>query len=89
MKNINDIVFVDSLPALDLHGYIKDEATVLVNDFINENIKLKNEFISIIHGKGTGILKLHVHDILNKNGKVMEYKTYYYNDGCTIVKLKI
>ncbi len=87
--NINDIIFIDNLPKLDLHGFTKDEANVLINDFINDNIKLKNEFIIIVHGIGSGILRLQTKETLSKNKNVLEFKTYYYNQGCTIVKIKI
>jgi len=86
--NINDIIFIDNLPKLDLHGFTKDEANVLINDFINDNIKLKNEFIIIVHGIGSGILRLQTKETLSKNKNVLEFKTYYYNQGCTIVKIK-
>ncbi len=87
--NINDIIFIDNLPKLDLHGFTKDEANVLINDFINDNIKLKNEFIIIVHGIGSGILRLQTKETLSKNKNVLEFKTYYYNQGCTIVKIKV
>ncbi len=62
------------------------------NDFDylkNDNIKLKNELITIIHGLGSGALRLQTKETLSKNKNVLEYKTYYYNQGCTIVKIKI
>ena len=55
--NLNDIIFIDSLPSLDLHGFDRETARVAINDFINDNIKMKNKFIVIIHGIGSGILK--------------------------------
>ena len=89
MMNINDIIFIENLPKLDLHGFTKDIANVYINDFINDNIKLKNEFIVIIHGIGSGALRTQTKETLTKNKNVLEFKTYYYNQGCTIVKLKI
>ena len=87
--NISDILFIDNLPKLDLHGYTKDEANVLINDFIRDNIILKKEFIVIIHGIGNGSLRLQTKGTLKQNKNVLEYKTYYYNQGCTIAKLRI
>ena len=89
MTNINNIIFIDNLPKLDLHGLTKDIANVYINDFINDNLKLKNEFIVIVHGIGSGALRLQTKETLSKNKNVLEFKTYYYNQGCTIVKLKI
>lgn len=87
--NINEIIFTESLPKIDLHGLDRDTARVYTNDFIKENIKLKNEFIVIIHGIGSGILKKEVHSTLSKNKNVIEYKTIYNNNGSTIVKINI
>ena len=85
---LDSIIYVDSLPKLDLHGLDRDTARVLINDFINDNIKMKNQFINIVHGHGSGILREMTHKVLNSNKNVLEFKTFYNNDGCTIVKLK-
>ena len=82
-------IFLERYPKIDLHGYDRDSARLAVNDFILENVILKNEIILIIHGKGMGIVKNEVHDTLAHNKKVVEYKTDNFNDGCTIVKLDI
>ncbi len=87
--DLDSIIFVDNLPKLDLHGFDRETARVIVLDFIKDNIKMKNEIINIIHGHGSGILKDTVHDTLRKNRNVIEFKTFYNNDGCTIVKIKI
>ena len=86
---IENIVFIDNLPKLDLHGFDRETARVAVCDFIRNNIKMKNEFINIVHGIGSGVVKATVHDELRKNKNVINFKTYYYNQGCTIVKVKI
>jgi DNA-nicking Smr family endonuclease len=87
--DLDSIIFVDNLPKLDLHGFDRETARVMVLDFIKDNIKMKNEIINIVHGHGSGILKDTVHDTLRKNRNVIEFKTFYNNDGCTIVKIKI
>ena len=69
--NINDLVFIDNLPSLDLHGLTRTEANLYINDFINENIKLKNSFILIIHGIGKNILKAQTKETLSKNKNVL------------------
>jgi len=61
---------------------------VLVNEFINDNIKLKNKKIVLIHGKGTGILKKVIHEYLKNDKRVLEYKIDNLNDGITIVTLR-
>ena len=86
---LKDILFIDNLPKLDLHGFDRETARVEVNDFINENQKLKNEIFVIIHGIGSGVVKKTTHETLKKNKKVIEFKTFYNNNGSTIVKIKI
>ena len=84
-----DDIFLERYPKIDLHGYDRDSARVVTNDFIEENVILGNDTIIIIHGIGSGIVKREVHDALSHNKDVLEYKTDNFNSGCTIVKLKI
>jgi len=84
-----ETVFISNLPSIDLHGYDRDSARVAILDFINDNIKLKNKEIVIIHGIGSGILKKTTHDVLKKHKNVLDYKICYNNVGSTIVSLKI
>lgn len=76
-------------PKLDLHGEIVAMVEVLVNEFINDNKKMKNEYIIIIHGKSTNILTEEVSKVLKKNKDVLEYHNNNWNLGETIVRLKI
>ena len=89
MTDLNNIVFVDMYPKLDLHGYDRESARVAVEDFIRDNIKMKNEIITIVHGNGSGIVKEATHEVLRHNRNIIDYKTYYNNTGVTIVKLKV
>lgn len=82
-------IFLNRYPSIDLHGYDRDSARMMTNDFVMENLILKNEYIVIIHGIGTGIVKNEVHEALRVNKNVLEYKTDNFNSGCTVVKLKI
>ena len=87
--NLNDIIFINNLPTLDLHGFDRQTAKVAIDDFINDNIKMKNSFIVIIHGIGSGILKDTTKKSLAINKKVIEYKIYPFNVGCTIAKIDL
>ena len=49
-------IFIKNLPFIDLHGYDIESARVATNDFINDNIILRNKKILIIHGKGKGLV---------------------------------
>ena len=84
---LNEVIFINNLPTLDLHGYDRASAVVAVSDFIRDNLKLKNQVIVIIHGVGEGLLKKAVHDYLKKEKNVKEFKTYYFNQGCTLAEL--
>ena len=76
-------------PHLDLHGEIVSMVEVIVNEFIQDNYKLKNETIVIIHGKSTNILTKEVHEVLKKNKLVKDFKLNNWNLGETIVELDI
>lgn len=87
--NLNDLIFIDSLPSLDLHGFDRETARVAINDFVNDNIKMKNKFIVIIHGIGSGVLKETTQLVLSKNKKVIEFKIHPFNIGCTLVNVDL
>ena len=89
MESLVELIFIDNLPTIDLHGLDAVTAGVFINDFINDNYKMKNKFIVIIHGIGTGVLKKTTFQILSKHKKILEFKTYYYNNGCTIAKIDV
>lgn len=76
-------------PYLDLHGEIESMVEVLVNEFLNDNIKMHNDVVVIIHGKSTNILTRETHRVLNENKNVKSYKLDNWNLGQTIVELKI
>ncbi len=88
-KNIDEIIFIDNLPTLDLHGYDRETAKVYINDFIKENQKLKNSFIVIVHGIGTGVIRNITNQVLKNNKNVIEFKMSNFNEGCTLVHIKI
>ena len=81
-------IFTENLPHLDLHGEDRVNALIRVDEFLNDNIKLKNKRVVIIHGIGTGILKNSVHEYLKKDHRVEEY-VLGINNGQTIVSLNI
>ena len=81
-------LILSSYPKIDLHGFDREYALYKVKEFINDCYKLNYEYIVIIHGIGTGILKNSVLDYLKKEKRVLEYKLDFMNPGCTIVRLK-
>jgi DNA-nicking Smr family endonuclease len=86
---LDEVIFINNFPSIDLHGLDRDTARVKVLEFINDNIKMKKDIICIVHGIGSGIIKTEVHNSLKKNKNVLEYKLFFNNVGCTIVKLKV
>lgn len=83
------MTFWSYYPTIDLHGEFAVTAYTIVNEFITDQIKLKQEYIAIIHGKGTGILKDEVHRILKEDKRVLNYHLDPGNLGQTLVHLKI
>ena len=75
-------------PTLDLHGEYSFSVGYLTEEFINDNIVLKNKTICIMHGIGEGIVKKSVHEYLKKDKRVKSYKLDFENPGCTIIELK-
>ena len=86
MKKI-DNPFISIYPTIDLHGETADISAVLVKEFIDDNVKLKNTTVVIIHGKGNGIVRKSVENYLKYDKRVLEYKLDNFNDGVTVVKL--
>ena len=86
---IDEVIFIDRLPKLDLHGYDRDSARVAINDFILDNKKMGNEVVLIVHGIGTGIIREASIQALSHNKDVIEFKSAYGNRGCMLVQIKI
>lgn len=86
---INEVVFIDSLPKLDLHGFDRESARVAINDFINDNKKMGNEIVVIVHGIGLGIVRETCIQTLSRNKDVLEFKGAYGNRGCMLVQIRI
>lgn len=82
------MAFYFNAPQIDLHGMDRDTARILVHEFLVDNYKMQKEYVIIIHGIGTGILKKEIHKLLAKEKIVEQYKLDHFNSGCTIVKLK-
>ena len=86
---LNDVIFIDNLPTLDLHGFDRATAHVMINDFIKENCFLKQNIVVIIHGIGSGAIYAETRETLRKNKLVLDFKTHYHNNGCTIVEINV
>lgn len=81
-------MFSSSSPTLNVHGETRDTVVFVLNDFLNDNYKLQIEYVGVIHGRSSDILKLRVHELLRKNKKVDSFKVDIFNPGLTIIKLR-
>ena len=87
--DIDNYLLYDSLPSIDLHGYDRESARVAINDFVRDSIKEGHEFITIVHGIGSGIIRNVTNETLRKNKNVKNFKSSYFNIGMTVVQLVI
>ena len=83
------MIVTSKTPRLDLHNEIGDMVEVLTNEFIKDNILLKNEVIVIIHGISGKVIKKRLYEVLKENKNVKSFKVNNWNIGETIIELKI
>lgn len=83
------MILSSNTKSIDLHGVDREYAKILIRDFICDCIKLREEYIIIIHGIGKGIVKKAAYEELKVNKNVLEYRQDIFNPGCTIARLKI
>ena len=79
--------FLNILPSIDVHGFTSETVYVPVSDFINDNIKLRNKKIVIIHGIGYGILRDEINRRYKRDKRVKKLYLSIDNAGCTIIEL--
>ena len=75
---------------LDLRGLTGDEATPLVDKFLDDAYLAGLSRVDIIHGKGTGALRRRITEFLSEHPRVKSFRLGDWNeggDGATIVEL--
>lgn len=82
-------VLTSKSPRIDVHGETYDSVSLYVTQFVDDNYKLGNKYIAIVHGKGKGILKKRIHELLKNNNKVANFYLNNWNIGETIIVLNI
>ncbi len=80
-------LFLKNLPTLDIHGFTRDMVYYAVSDFLNDNIKIGNKKIVIVHGIGSGILKKEVRRLFYNDKRVKKLSGDFLNLGITIIEL--
>jgi len=81
-------VLTSRSPKIDVHGETYDSVSLILSQFVDDNYKLGNRVIVIVHGKGEGILKKRIHELLKVNKKVERYYLNNWNLGETVIELK-
>ena len=72
---IDNYILYKNIPELDLHGEYKESARVLLKEFINDNLKMNNLLIKVVHGKGSYTIKKEVHKVLKSIIGIFEFTT--------------
>ena len=68
-------------PEVDLHGLFADEAIAKLEDAIAQAQRDGHLRLRIVHGKGTGILKREVRELLRNDPRVRTYQYASPHDG--------
>lgn len=77
-------------PEINLLGKTVDDATALLDKFLDDALMMNAEQVTIIHGKGTGALKRGILEYLKRKSFVKEFRSGEFGEGdsgVTIVKL--
>ena len=77
---------------LDIRGYTVTDGVLDAEKFIDDAVLLRMEKVSIIHGKGTGVLRSAIHSMLKNHRQVKSFRLGVFGEGetgVTIVELKV
>jgi DNA mismatch repair protein MutS2 len=78
-------------PEIDLRGMTADEAVSETERFLDMAEMRHMETVTVIHGKGTGVLRTAVQQALKRNPQVKSFRLGRFGEGeagVTIVELK-
>ena len=82
---------LEATTTCDVRGRNLEEALMEVEKFLDDCYLAAVSPVTIIHGKGTGVLKKGIHEMLRKNKYVKSYRLGTFGEGengVTIVELK-
>ncbi len=75
---------------IDIRGLNVEEALLETDRFLDESFLANLNQVIVIHGKGTGVLRIGIQDYLRRNKHVKSYRTGTYSEGgqgVTIVEI--
>jgi DNA mismatch repair protein MutS2 len=78
-------------PEIDLRGLMPEEAVNQAEIYLDEAFLASLSAVTVIHGKGTGVLRTAIHGMLKRQPNVKSYRLGKYGegeDGVTIVTFK-
>lgn len=78
-------------PELDLRGMNLEEAEYVTEKFIDDAVLANIPSVVIIHGKGTGVLRAGIHQLLKRNKSVKAFRLGTFGEGeagVTICEIK-
>ena len=76
---------------IDVRGFNTEDAIYEIDKFLDDSFIANLNEVTIIHGKGTGILRNNISDFLKRHKLVKSFSFGKINeggDGATVVKLK-
>ena len=89
-RNVREFRNTVISPEIDLRGMDALEAEAVLTNFLDNAFRANLEQVRIIHGKGTGILRKTVHELLKHSKHVKKYRLGVYGegeDGVTIAEI--
>lgn len=90
-RNVKSSISRDVRTEIDLRGMNAIDAIMELDNFIDSSILLGINQITVIHGKGTGVLRKEIHKYLKKHPSIKSYRLGVFGEGesgVTIVELK-